>query len=196
MKIVYKILYVLVRDNAVFFLPGFRRFREWVICRHFQAPGLRINRFSRLYAPHPTTGSKFVADGLVEVGREVYIDFSGGIIAGDQVVFADGVKVLTHNHPPDGPHQNFEDNPIEFYPLYIGPYAKILNNAIILPKVGTIGEGAIIGAGSVVTKAVPPYAIIAGNPARFLRYRQMDPLPTNHPENPLNEASAHSEMAE
>lgn len=43
--------------------------------------------------------------------------------------------------------------------------------AIILGNVRTIGTGAIIGAGSVVTKPVPDYAIIAGNPARIIRYR-------------------------
>lgn len=43
-------------------------------------------------------------------------------------------------------------------------------NAIILRGV-TIGEGAIVGAGSVVTKNVPPYALVAGNPARIIKYR-------------------------
>lgn len=43
--------------------------------------------------------------------------------------------------------------------------------AIILGNVRTIGTGAIIGAGSVVTKPVPDYAIVAGNPARIIRYR-------------------------
>ena len=44
-------------------------------------------------------------------------------------------------------------------------------NAVILPGV-TIGEGSIIGAGAVVTKDVPAYAIVAGVPAKFLRWRE------------------------
>ena len=47
--------------------------------------------------------------------------------------------------------------------------ASIGSGATILSKV-TIGENAIIGAGSVVTKDVPPNAIVVGNPAKFLRY--------------------------
>lgn len=43
--------------------------------------------------------------------------------------------------------------------------------AIILAKNTTIGHGAIIGAGAVVTRSVPPYAIVGGNPARIIRYR-------------------------
>lgn len=45
------------------------------------------------------------------------------------------------------------------------------HNAVILPDVRKIGRGAVIAAGSVVTKAVPAYAIVAGNPARVIRYR-------------------------
>jgi acetyltransferase-like isoleucine patch superfamily enzyme len=45
------------------------------------------------------------------------------------------------------------------------------HNAIILPSVGNIGRGAIIAAGAVVTKDVPRYAVIAGNPAKVIKYR-------------------------
>ena len=42
----------------------------------------------------------------------------------------------------------------------------------ILGKVGRIGKGAIIGAGSVVTKEIPDYAVVAGNPAKIIRFRK------------------------
>lgn len=45
------------------------------------------------------------------------------------------------------------------------------HNAIILPSVSHIGRGAVIAAGSVVTKNVPPYAVAAGNPAKVIKYR-------------------------
>jgi len=52
----------------------------------------------------------------------------------------------------------------------IGHDVWIGRSAIVLPGV-EIGNGAVVGAGSVVTKSVPPYAIVAGNPARLIRYR-------------------------
>ena len=52
----------------------------------------------------------------------------------------------------------------------IGNDVWIARGAIVLRGV-TIGDGAVIAAGSVVTKDVPPFAIVAGNPARLLRYR-------------------------
>jgi virginiamycin A acetyltransferase len=53
----------------------------------------------------------------------------------------------------------------------IGHDVWIGANACILPRVRSIGHGAVIGAGAVVTRDVPPLAIVGGNPARILRYR-------------------------
>ncbi len=162
-----------VRDTALFSLPGLRRFRRRIIALYYERPGLVMERFARLYAAHPTAQSYLKLGNPVEIGRNASIDYSGGLTVGDHVYFSDGVRVFTHNHPVDGPHRNFEENPIEYFELTVGSYAKIMNNAIILAKVGSIGEGAIIGAGAVVTEAVPPYAVMGGNPAKLLRFRKM-----------------------
>ena len=55
--------------------------------------------------------------------------------------------------------------------LAIGNDVWVGQYAIILPSCKNIGDGAVIGAGAIVTKDVPPYAIVAGNPAKVLRYR-------------------------
>jgi maltose O-acetyltransferase len=60
----------------------------------------------------------------------------------------------------------------EYPPVRIEDDVWIGARAIILPGL-TIGRGAIIGSGSVVTKDVPPYAIVGGNPARLIKYRPM-----------------------
>ena len=54
--------------------------------------------------------------------------------------------------------------------VVIGNHVFIGVNAIILPNV-TIGDNAVVAAGAVVTKDVPPYAVVAGVPAKVLRYR-------------------------
>jgi acetyltransferase-like isoleucine patch superfamily enzyme len=56
-------------------------------------------------------------------------------------------------------------------PIRIGAWADIGTNATILPGI-TVGRGAIVGAGAVVTHDVEPFAIVAGVPARFLRWRE------------------------
>ena len=56
-------------------------------------------------------------------------------------------------------------------PIVVGDDVWLGYGAIILPGV-TIGDGAIIGAGTVVTKDVPPYAIVGGNPAKVIRFRK------------------------
>ncbi len=55
--------------------------------------------------------------------------------------------------------------------IVVGDDVWLGYGAIILPGV-TIGDGAIIGAGTVVTKDVPPYAIVGGNPAKVIRFRK------------------------
>lgn len=97
---------------------------------------------------------------------------------------ANGVKTRRRNHPSErlSQHPFFynaaigllgrdsieleKDNPLE-----IGNDVWIGDNVLIMPKCKKIGNGAMIGAGSVVTKDVPPYTIVAGNPARRLADR-------------------------
>ncbi|MDZ7895481.1 MAG: CatB-related O-acetyltransferase [Sphingobium sp.] len=60
---------------------------------------------------------------------------------------------------------------VETYRLDISDDVWLGHNSIILPSTKSIGRGAIVAAGAVVTKPVPAYAIVAGNPARVIRMR-------------------------
>jgi acetyltransferase-like isoleucine patch superfamily enzyme len=71
------------------------------------------------------------------------------------------IKIFTNGHPK-------ENINILASPIIIGDRVWIGFNSIILKGV-TIGEGAIVGAGSVVTKDVPPWTIVGGNPAKIIR---------------------------
>jgi acetyltransferase-like isoleucine patch superfamily enzyme len=93
-----------------------------------------------------------------------------GVTIEDYVFIGHGVMFINDRYPraanPDGSLQTDAD--WECVPTLIKKGASIGSNATILCGV-TVGEGAIIGAGSVITKDVPPYTVVAGNPARVLR---------------------------
>jgi UDP-2-acetamido-3-amino-2,3-dideoxy-glucuronate N-acetyltransferase len=93
-----------------------------------------------------------------------------GVTIEDEVFVGHGVVFVNDTYPrataAGGKLQTANDWVVE--PTLIKKGASIGSGATILAKV-TVGENAIVGAGSVVTKNVPPNAIVAGNPARVLR---------------------------
>ena len=90
----------------------------------------------------------------------------GKIIIREHATVAQEAYLCTGTHAFHSPAMNLITSPIE-----IGPYAFIGARAFILPGV-IIGERAVVGACSVVTKHVESYAIVAGNPARVVRYAE------------------------
>jgi acetyltransferase-like isoleucine patch superfamily enzyme len=108
---------------------------------------------------------------MIAVAEEVEI--------GSYVLIAWGCCIVDHNsHSLDWRlrkddtlgwiHDRKEWAHVKIKPIRIGDHAWIGFNSIILKGV-TIGEGAVVAAGSVVTKDVPPFAVVAGNPARVIR---------------------------
>ena len=93
-----------------------------------------------------------------------------GVTIEDDVFIGHGVTFVNDPYPratvPDGKLQTEADWTVE--PTLVQKGASIGSGSTILAKV-TIGENAIVGAGSVVTKNVPPGTIVAGNPAKILR---------------------------
>lgn len=90
------------------------------------------------------------------------------IHTGANVSIGPEASILTLGHDPQS--QMFEDRGGD---VHIGDYVWIGYRALVMPGV-TIGEGAVVAAGSVVTKDVEPYAIVAGTPAKKIGERNRD----------------------
>ena len=117
----------------------------------------------QINALHPST---------VRIGGLVTFDLTGDVTLGDHVEIAPGVQIFTHKHLWDHSRElRAKIQTITVHPLTIGEDVFIGVNAIILGGVGTIGRGAVIGAGSVLTKPVPEFEVWAGNPARKIGMR-------------------------
>lgn len=104
------------------------------------------------------------------IGQQCYFNSAGGIIIGSGVGIGPGVTIITSEHsasPLDAP---ILLTPLRYASVVIDDHADIGVRSVLLPGV-RIGRGAIVGAGSVVTKDVPPNTVAAGVPARHLRNR-------------------------
>jgi acetyltransferase-like isoleucine patch superfamily enzyme len=107
------------------------------------------------------------------INRECVLDGRGGLRIGDNVSISSGVWLLTSEHNVQSP--TFDQT---YAPVVIEDYAWLGSRATVLPGV-SVGRGAVVAAGSVVTCDVEPYSVVAGVPARAvgvrshdLRYRQ------------------------
>jgi acetyltransferase-like isoleucine patch superfamily enzyme len=91
---------------------------------------------------------------------------TGGISIGKNVNVADGVAMITAKHDINSPR--FE---ALYEPIVVEDWCWIATNAIIIGGV-RVGEGAVVAAGAVVTKDVPPYSVVGGNPAIIIGRRK------------------------
>jgi acetyltransferase-like isoleucine patch superfamily enzyme len=112
-------------------------------------------------------GSRIWSGEKITIGKYVLISHNVGIsdTSAHEYNYLERAKrykdLLEHGFPKDKAG-------IKTAPIYIDDYAWINFDAIVMRGV-TIGKGAIVGAGSVVTKDVPPFTLVAGNPARIIR---------------------------
>jgi len=104
----------------------------------------------------------------VKIGNRVRIQshtfICTRVLIEDDVFVGHGVMFINDRHPPRFAAEEWE-------PTTIHRNVSIGSNSTLLPV--EVGEHAIIGAGSVVTKDVPPYATVAGNPARVIKSRSL-----------------------
>lgn len=121
---------------------------------------------------HPRTivkGRNYISKG-VSIGADTivqgsHLDGRGKLLIGNHCVI-DQSTILTAQHKIDS-----EAYETVYEPVIIADYVIIYQKSIILPGI-KIGYGAIVGTGSVVIKDVPEMGIVAGNPAKVIRYRK------------------------
>lgn len=111
----------------------------------------------------------------VQINDSVHIGAIEQVVIGDHTLIASRVFISDHNHgsyqvqdAASAPEIPPADRPLSSRPVHIGRNVWLGEQVCILPGV-TIGDGAIVGANSVVTRDIPPNSISAGNPARVIR---------------------------
>lgn len=141
-------------------------FRRWAYRRLL---GYRLARRATIQM-----GCRVYCRGGLRIGRDTMInrgcvlDSRGGLRIGERVNLSPEVQIYTADHDAQSPSFAERRSPVQ-----IEDYAWISTRATILPGV-TIGRGAVVAAGAVVTQDVPPYAIVGGVPARIIGERTRD----------------------
>lgn len=117
-----------------------------------------------------TYGGNIEIKSNVFFGEYVVLYAHGGIKIGANTLIAMHTCIVASNHTIPKHGELIRNQPDVLLPISIGNDVWIGANCSILGGV-TIGDGAVIGAGSIVTRNIPEYAIAIGNPAKVLRYR-------------------------
>jgi maltose O-acetyltransferase len=108
----------------------------------------------------------------ISIGARTFINFgavildSAAVSIGDDVQIGPSVKLVTPTHPLDPTHRRTLSE--RAFPIHVGDGAWLATGVIVCPGV-TIGDDAVVGAGSVVTKDLPPRHLCFGNPCRVVR---------------------------
>ena len=164
--------------NGGFSLSDFRKlgkdviFEEGVLVFHPE----NIEVGNSVYIGHQTIikgyyRNKMVIGAGTWIGQQCFFHSAGGLIIGKNVGIGPAVKIITSFHKEGSIKKPILHHKLEFKKVVIEDDCDIGVGSIVLPGV-TIGKGALIGAGSVVNKDIPPFSVAYGVPARVKRKRK------------------------
>lgn len=145
-------------------------------CRAWLARGIelgeRVTLEGEVWFKLVSPEARLVAGARTFFGRGGHVNVLNRVEIGERCQFGPGCVIVDHNHGMD-PARWMDEQPCVARPIRIGAGVWCGARVVILPGV-TIGEGAVIGAQSVVTRDVPPMMVVAGAPARILHRRGAD----------------------
>lgn len=152
----------LMTNNILPHIPS-QTIRNWGL----RMMGVRMSKNVKFYSGFSVRNPKglTIEDG-VSIGPKVLLDARCGLRIKMSAVIAYDAIIWTLNHDYNDIYFCGKGAPVE-----IGAYAWICSRAIILPGI-KIGEGAVVASGAIVTKDVPPYAIVGGIPAKIIGVRE------------------------
>lgn len=174
MRTFFLILYYGIARHLPKSTRPFGKFAKWLrfqCANHMFAEciGKDVNLEQGAYVGN---GQNFHVLGDAGIGRNFachnrIVTIRGNLMMGEDVLFQGGGHKFDNPDVIIGSEGDYPDSPLEICEdVWIG------SRAIILPGCKRIGAHSIIGAGSVVTKDVPDYAIVGGNPAKIIRMRK------------------------
>lgn len=164
----WKIKFVKYLAHIYVFKLG--RLRTWFYAKIMHRIGQNVFLFKPFYCTSPegiAIGDEVCISSNCRIGGE------GGLTIGNFVMVGPNTVILTSNHGFERTDIPMMRQSITAAPVVIQDDVWIGANVVVLPGV-TIGQGAIIGAFSLVAKDVEPYAVMAGAPARVLKHRVED----------------------
>lgn len=189
----YPRIRLLFARNRIDWRPGWRFYGVPVVQKHRGSsmtfgPGLQLRsslRSNPLGPNHPVILCTWQAGARLQVGSN--FGMTGGVLcAAERIIIGDNVAVGANTiitdtdfHPVGLSDRLADPEAGATAPITIGDFVFIGMNCLILKGV-SLGTGCVIGAGSVVTRPVPAYAVAAGNPARVL-HRLPEPRPAGIP---------------
>lgn len=119
-----------------------------------------------------TPGRNLIVEDDVDISKDVLITTTGGVFIGERTLIGYRTQILSVNHSIPRIGEKFPVSGDDCGRVTICKDVWIGANCVITPGI-TIGEGAVVAAGSVVTKDIAPNTIVGGVPARFIRTRNL-----------------------
>lgn len=155
-------LYIISLYNLILRILPFHQARVFFLRMCGASVGKGVAVHGRVYFTRP---GNLQLGAYSTINKDCYVDTRGGVAVGDSVMIGHNSFIYTAGHDIDCKDFSGYNAGVE-----IGDYAVVFPHSLIMPGV-KVGKGAVILTGSVVTKDVDEFAVVGGNPCKFIKHR-------------------------